>query len=417
MMGTMMGPPSHQHNGAPLSSTPSAAALSTPAKRPSATPRTTAAGAPVGRTPRLVRQTPLLQRIINAPSDAYLQSHEWLSLVNWDDYYAKAGNAIGIALNLAYLVIKALRGDAFADDELFVEPKPTSKVFGLFAFFTTSRLFEVALIVASVANAVALFNNSKSYTLFDQPTEPPPMHPEDTSWIVKSRNARLVVMDLNRRLPLPRGGGRPSSSASDFADDDDTDDDDLDHNSSDGGGGGGGDNDDRTATFRLRKRRFPATPTPSHRGKGRGGGGGLWSAWSPFTAWSKKGKGKRRLASAAAAPRGPQLEKRWVLKVWHPPIGCTRVFCWFSPASVLILSSISRENWLFMIFLAAFVDLMVFFMIQVFMDRLQDQEILHSQLAREYNKNFVYKLPPFRRTQAVAVGGDEPWETNDEGTH
>ncbi|KAJ1563899.1 hypothetical protein HK405_000365, partial [Cladochytrium tenue] len=127
---------------------------------------------------RIVRQTPVIQRILAAPSDVYLQSNEWLSLVDWERYHAKAGkgprNAAGIALNLVYLVLKAWAGDAFVDDELFAEPRRagTLSVAAWFrSIFTVASLVEVLLIAISIANTVWLFNSSKSYTLFDQPTE------------------------------------------------------------------------------------------------------------------------------------------------------------------------------------------------------------------------------------------------------
>ncbi|KAJ1563791.1 hypothetical protein HK405_000757 [Cladochytrium tenue] len=241
-------------------------------------------------------------------------------------------------------------------------------------------------------------------------------------------------MDVNRRMPVPGGG---------YYDDDD---DDESAGEEDAAAAFDADDDEdapdpASPAFRLRTRRFAASPTPT--GARRPAAASRRSLPSPsrpprtparaaprsWTGWAaawlsapwgrQRGRPAARRGAAAATAAaaggahggGPRrdMQKKWVLSVWCPPQAGVNLFCWFSPAAVAVIHGMTRDNWLYNIFLAVLVDLLVYFVMQVHADRLRDQEILHAQLAREYNKSFVYTLPPFRRTRAVAVGGDDPW--------
>jgi hypothetical protein len=89
-------------------------------------------------------------------------------------------NAIGMGLFILYLIIKSYRNEAFIDEELSKlltkrrfknEVSWDDDVHLSSTMESFVNFLEVILAVVSVVNTVYLFNKSRSYTLFHQPTE------------------------------------------------------------------------------------------------------------------------------------------------------------------------------------------------------------------------------------------------------
>ncbi|KAJ3331533.1 hypothetical protein HDU76_002892 [Blyttiomyces sp. JEL0837] len=349
---------------------------------------------------------------------AYILSNEWFQLIEWDSVLQKSSNMLGISLNVIYLLIKIYRGEAFTDEELIeYTPKTSSQrswwssskksskspivsddddtltstsfFFSMFLNFDfLMSIMEVMIILISIANALVLVNNSKTYTLLHQPTKP--SQPDDTTWKIKSRNARLVLMDLYNKLP----------STECDSDDDESE------------------GEERETT--LDSGNPFKTPSKSKSQQSKASGtysarlSSVLSSASKGLLWSsQKGKksGRSLFSRRTSAPKS-KMELRWILRVWNPPTWSISLFCWLSPPTVAVFYCMNSQNWFYMTLLALLLDGTMYMIMQAFQDRLADQEIIHTQLHREYNQ-FVYSLPPFRTTQSMGVGGDEPW-SNDE---
>ncbi|KAJ3411668.1 hypothetical protein HDV05_001877 [Chytridiales sp. JEL 0842] len=278
------------------------------------------------------------------------------------DHFTDEGDGVGLLA--LYLGIKLYRSESMIDEEILGVPKvrkrrpmpwETDEEIEAEVFISSKvdmmvNGLEWFLVGLGVLNAMIMFTKSKSYTLLHQPTKPPATDPQDRSWIVRSRNARLVKVELDR--------------------------DSLDMGTKD-------DNpflDERSSTSMSETN--------------------IWFSWMPKPFKSIKKASSRK-----------KLEYRWVLRVWDPPKWSLRIFCWFSPATIAALYG--ATNSLAFILSALVINSMVYMLITAFQDRLSDQQILHGQFEKEYSR-FVYTLPPFRATRNAAVGGDEPLFDDDE---
>ncbi|KAI8619842.1 hypothetical protein BC830DRAFT_1101912 [Chytriomyces sp. MP71] len=335
---------------------------------------------------RVVRKTPLLERIRHAPFDALLQLSEWLSLMEFEAHLNRFSHIIALVLNGVYLATKGFRGEVFTDDE-FVEYH-SERVAGSSVakdgewtwLSVMSHTIELLVVLVSIANTVFLFSRKKEFVLFHHPTEP--AFDGDTAHIPKSNNARLVAMDL-----------APADESLIESDSDSDDDGDV----------------------------FDKTPTPLRGAGSRVTGNARASLlstpvtkslrerlgdWSP---WSSTGKGtssrsrrKTRQRVGPKVPKEAKFEYRWVLDVWDPPQWSINLFCWLSPPAISITYCMNRTNWYYLFALALFTDGTVYMLVKTFTDRLTDQGVLHSQMQGEYNR-FVYSLPPFRSSRSVGV--------------
>ncbi|KAF9187095.1 hypothetical protein BGZ51_001545 [Haplosporangium sp. Z 767] len=97
--------------------------------------------------------------------------------------------------------------------------------------------------------------------------------------------------------------------------------------------------------------------------------------------WSHKFPGRLLYPYISFFIRGrkPEEHKRqvWEMALWNPSILQRNLFCWYSPAQVLILAGMNSDNFY------------VFFPLSI-MVALQDKEILFGEVYREYNVKFVY---------------------------
>ncbi|KAG0229982.1 hypothetical protein BGW42_001213 [Actinomortierella wolfii] len=76
-------------------------------------------------------------------------------------------------------------------------------------------------------------------------------------------------------------------------------------------------------------------------------------------------------------PFRSQTIKVWEMSVWNPSILSRNIFCWFSPAQVLIMAAMDDSNFYMFAPLAAFLAA-------------QDKQILFAEVYREYNQRFVH---------------------------
>ncbi|KAF9110747.1 hypothetical protein BGX27_005922 [Mortierella sp. AM989] len=88
----------------------------------------------------------------------------------------------------------------------------------------------------------------------------------------------------------------------------------------------------------------------------------------------------------------PQENKRhvWEMSVWDPSILSRNLFCWYSPAQVLIMAGMNSENLHIFLPLSIIVGLQVHFLISVYQSYVKDKQILFGEVNREYNAKFVY---------------------------
>ncbi|KAI8847998.1 hypothetical protein BC829DRAFT_394830 [Chytridium lagenaria] len=186
-----------------------------------------------GRTPksaRKVRKAPIMERIASAPSDLIISFNDSVSSVDWDGLMQRVSTALGISLNFVLMGIKVYKGEAFTDEVYDLswnkltakgkferEREKESRMNAIVGPFFLNGIFnslhfesfffiELILIALSFLNILFVLNNSKSYTLLFQPTQGLrdshlQMMLQMNSWKVKSRNARMVMVDVNTRFP------------------------------------------------------------------------------------------------------------------------------------------------------------------------------------------------------------------------
>ncbi|KAJ3248719.1 hypothetical protein HDU77_008023 [Chytriomyces hyalinus] len=321
---------------------------------------------------RLVRKTPLLERMSNAPFDAMLRLNEAISLLEIDVRWWS--NCTGLALTVVYVAVKGMRGDVFTDDE-FIDYVPKSAVKQKTTTWlgATAIWIEAAIILFSIANTLFLFKNSKQFTLFHCPTEP--AFEGDTSYIPKSKNAKLVSIDLSptdESLVESESDSEPASA-----------------------------DETRHTPSRGTSRKSVGNSMKTPVSKSVGGLRETLGQWSPWPSTPFSGA-KKRKAAGEHVLRRTKVEMRWVLNVWDPPQWSAALFCWLSPPSMFALFCMNRNNWHYQLPMALGINFLVFFLMQVFTDREMDQTVLNNQLQGEYNR-FVYSLPPFRTTRSIGV--------------
>ncbi|KAJ3074277.1 hypothetical protein HDU98_011631 [Podochytrium sp. JEL0797] len=326
------------------------------------------------RTPakkRIYKQTPLSERIANAPGDLLVHLNEMFQLCEWDEWLDQASTSIGIASNILFLLVKAYHGDVFTDaDDLFIDYTPTQTSIVLnddepetSYLSTLSYLIEFLILILSIANTVFLLRRSKPITLFHHPTAQDETRPHDESWNLarKTPHARLVAMDL-------------AATDAAFVD-------------------SASDSDD-AGTPAKKRATLANNSTPLRKIRD------TMANWSPWSA--AKGVRRRGVQRGGGGEREKvKMEFHWVVAVWDPARWSLNLFCWTSPPAMFALYAMNYNNWNYLLPIALFIHGMLHVLVRVFLEKLVDQDILNSQLQKEYN-SFVYSLPPFR--QAVTVG-------------
>ncbi|KAG9070069.1 hypothetical protein KI688_009400 [Linnemannia hyalina] len=92
--------------------------------------------------------------------------------------------------------------------------------------------------------------------------------------------------------------------------------------------------------------------------------------------------------------RGPKPEENkrqvWELSLWNPSILGRNLFCWYSPAQVLILAFMTADNFYVFFPLSIVVAVQVHYLVSVYQTYVKDKEILFSEVHNEYNTKFVH---------------------------
>ncbi|GJJ73301.1 hypothetical protein EMPS_05659 [Entomortierella parvispora] len=91
---------------------------------------------------------------------------------------------------------------------------------------------------------------------------------------------------------------------------------------------------------------------------------------------------------------GPKPEQRnlqvWEMALWNPSILSRNIFCWFSPAQVLILTVMDADSFYVFAPLSIAVAAQVHFVVSVYQAHIKDKQILFEEVYREYNNKFVH---------------------------
>ncbi|KAF9132041.1 hypothetical protein BGW39_000900 [Mortierella sp. 14UC] len=114
--------------------------------------------------------------------------------------------------------------------------------------------------------------------------------------------------------------------------------------------------------------------------------------------------------------RGPKPEENkrqvWELSLWNPSILSRNLFCWYSPAQVLILALMTPDNFYVFFPLSIIVALQVHFLVSVYQSYVKDKEILFGEVYNEYNTKFVHPTI-FVRKYDKAVSTEMETDTSD----
>ncbi|KAF9981128.1 hypothetical protein BGZ75_007611 [Mortierella antarctica] len=110
----------------------------------------------------------------------------------------------------------------------------------------------------------------------------------------------------------------------------------------------------------------------------------------------------------------PQENKRqiWELSVWNPSILCRNLFCWYSPAQVLIMAGLNSDNFHIFLPLSVMVAIQVYILVSVYQSYVKDKQIIFGEVCREYNTKFVYPKVFVRKfDKQVSTGTDTCTDT------
>ncbi|KAF9322487.1 hypothetical protein BGZ91_004299 [Linnemannia elongata] len=112
--------------------------------------------------------------------------------------------------------------------------------------------------------------------------------------------------------------------------------------------------------------------------------------------WSFKFPGKYIYPFISIFMRGPKPEENkrhvWQLSLWNPSILSRNLFCWYSPAQVLILAFMTADNFYVFFPLSVMVAVQVHFLVSVYQSYVKDKEMLFSEVHNEYNIKFVHPI-------------------------
>ncbi|RIB02145.1 hypothetical protein C2G38_2125922 [Gigaspora rosea] len=80
----------------------------------------------------------------------------------------------------------------------------------------------------------------------------------------------------------------------------------------------------------------------------------------------------------------------WVIRTWDPPIFFLNIFCYYSPAQVLILQYLDADNYQHILLAAAFVGFNLKMVIKIYEELIKDKQLIAGEIMNEYNKKLVY---------------------------
>ncbi|KAG0054720.1 hypothetical protein BGZ83_010615 [Gryganskiella cystojenkinii] len=92
--------------------------------------------------------------------------------------------------------------------------------------------------------------------------------------------------------------------------------------------------------------------------------------------------------------KGSRPEERslqvWEMSLWDPSVLSRNLFCWFSPAQVLIMAAMNADNFHIFVPLSVVVAAQVHFVVAVYQTYVKDKQILFGEVCREYDNKFVH---------------------------
>ncbi|CAG8683798.1 15485_t:CDS:2, partial [Dentiscutata heterogama] len=80
----------------------------------------------------------------------------------------------------------------------------------------------------------------------------------------------------------------------------------------------------------------------------------------------------------------------WVIRTWDPPIFFLNIFCYYSPAQVLILQYLDADNYQHILLAAAFVGFNLKLVVKAYEELIKDKQLIAGEIMNEYNKKLVY---------------------------
>ncbi|KAG0363584.1 hypothetical protein BC939DRAFT_457541 [Gamsiella multidivaricata] len=110
--------------------------------------------------------------------------------------------------------------------------------------------------------------------------------------------------------------------------------------------------------------------------------------------WSFKFPGRLVYPFIAPFMKGPKPQEHrrhvWEMSLWNPSILSRNLFCWYSPAQVLILSVMNTDNFYIFFPLSIVVAAQVHFLVSVYQSYVKDKQVLYGEVQQEYNAKFVH---------------------------
>ncbi|KAI8907264.1 hypothetical protein EDD86DRAFT_178404, partial [Gorgonomyces haynaldii] len=94
-----------------------------------------------------------------------------------------------------------------------------------------------------------------------------------------------------------------------------------------------------------------------------------------------------RLVELDLSQDGSRIEKKWMISPWNPSKSSLLIFCWFSPAQLLILYCTNQQNWPFMLPIAYLVAVFLHLLASFYTDLVNDTQIITGQILLEFTEN------------------------------
>ncbi|KAF9983257.1 hypothetical protein BGZ65_002002 [Modicella reniformis] len=129
--------------------------------------------------------------------------------------------------------------------------------------------------------------------------------------------------------------------------------------------------------------------------------------------WSLRFPGKLIYRFVSPLLKDPKPQNKlhvWEMTVWNPSIINRNLFCWYSPAQVLITLGMNTDNFHIFFPLSVAVALQVYFLVSIYQSYVKDKQILFAEVHHEYNVKFVHpRLSVWKEDKQISTETD----TND----
>ncbi|PKY49346.1 hypothetical protein RhiirA4_465298 [Rhizophagus irregularis] len=85
----------------------------------------------------------------------------------------------------------------------------------------------------------------------------------------------------------------------------------------------------------------------------------------------------------------PNSECVWVITMWCPSSFCLDLFCYYSPAQVLILNYLTGENYFYLLPAAVIIGIQLKVLVKLYQSLIKDRQIIFDEVYNEYTEKFV----------------------------